>query len=63
MILSALNSSHRSFTHLTVLDLYSNPVISPASSTERFITQDLLLFIDDTDTIFPSHDADFHFFF
>jgi ATP-dependent 26S proteasome regulatory subunit len=60
-ILAALKSTPRRYFHLTVLSLYSNPVVSPASIAERHITAQELLFLDDAETIFPARDIDFAF--
>ena len=60
-ILSALKSAGIEFVHLTVVDLYGDPVLSPASIVEKHVTDGKLVFLDDIETIFPSRDVDFHF--
>lgn len=61
VILEALRNSSFDFEYLTPIDIYSNPIISPAAILERKIACGKILFIDNVDTIFPSNDTDFNF--
>lgn len=60
-ILNALRNSGVAFVHLTVVELYGNPILSPASIVEKSVTDGKVIFLDDVETVFPSRDVDFHF--
>lgn len=61
-ILNALKASGRKFAHLTVVEIYGNPILSPASIVEKCITDGQIIFLDDVETLFPaSNSCDFHF--
>lgn len=60
VVYSVLKNNRRRFIKLSVLDLFSDPVVQTVFLLEKYIRNDFLIFLDDIDAIFPKKDVDYN---